>query len=94
MQLHSLESALHGPPAGRWAAHRFRLAVEFLYFGVKEARACLFAGLFFMAVFATPRTGILGIPRYDVLLIVALAIQLWMVWSKLETVDELKAICL
>jgi len=68
--------------------------VEFLWFGVKEARACLFAGLFFLAVFGVPRAGVLGIPRYDLLLIIALAIQAWMVRAKLETWDELKAITL
>ena len=71
-----------------------RFAVEFLYFGIKEARACLFVGLFFAAVFSVPRGGIFGLPRYDVLLAIALAIQAWMVWSKLETMDELKAVCL
>jgi uncharacterized membrane protein YoaT (DUF817 family) len=75
---------------GLTGASRFFL--EFLYFGLKQARACLFAGLFFAAVFAVPRTGILGVPRYDVLLCVALAIQAWMVWAQLETMDELKAI--
>ena len=68
MRLHPLENTLLRPPAEHWAAHRFRFAVEFLYFGIKEARACLFAGLFFVAIFATPRAGIVGIPRYDVLL--------------------------
>ena len=71
-----------------------RFLVEFTYFGIKEVRACLFAGLFFAAVFSVPRIGLWGIPRYDVLLIVALAIQGWMVWTKLETLDELKAITL
>ena len=71
-----------------------RLAVEFLYFGVKEARACLFVALFFAAVFLVPRAGVLGLPRYDVLLVAALAIQVWMVWAGLETWDELKAVCL
>jgi uncharacterized membrane protein YoaT (DUF817 family) len=71
-----------------------RFAREFWAFGIKEARACLFAGLFFAAIFATPRAGILGLPRYDVLLIIALAIQAWMVWSGLETLDELRSICL
>lgn len=71
-----------------------RLAVELLYFGMKEARACLFVVLFFAAVFTVPRTGLGPVPRYDVLLIVALVIQAWMVWSGLETRDELKAICL
>lgn len=71
-----------------------RFAKEFWYFGIKEARACLFVALFFAAVFTVPRGGIGALPRYDVLLIVALAIQVWMVWTKLETLDELKAICL
>jgi uncharacterized membrane protein YoaT (DUF817 family) len=68
--------------------------VEFLWFGIKEARACLFVGLFFAAIFLTPRTGLFGIPRYDLLLAVAIAIQLWMVRVGLETRDELKAVCL
>jgi uncharacterized membrane protein YoaT (DUF817 family) len=68
--------------------------VEFLYFGIKEARACLFAGLFFAAIFVVPRAGLFGIPRYDLLLLIALAIQAFMVLAKLETIDELKAITL
>lgn len=71
-----------------------RALAEFWAFGLKEARACLFAGLFFAAVFLVPRSGMFGIPRYDLLLVIALAIQAWMVWAKIETVDELKAISL
>jgi uncharacterized membrane protein YoaT (DUF817 family) len=71
-----------------------RFAVEFVYFGMKEARACLFAGLFFVSIFLVPKAGLFGVPRYDVLLIIALAIQVFMIWSKLETIDEAKAICL
>jgi uncharacterized membrane protein YoaT (DUF817 family) len=71
-----------------------RFAVEFYCFGIKEARACLFVGLFFTAIFSVPRSGVWGISRYDVLLMIAVAIQLWMVWAKLETLDELKSICL
>lgn len=71
-----------------------RFVVEFFYFGMKQARACLFAGLFFLAVFLVPRSGILGLPRYDVILFIALTIQAWMVVSKLETWDEVKAISL
>ncbi|MEM1189613.1 MAG: DUF817 domain-containing protein [Pseudomonadota bacterium] len=71
-----------------------RQVLELLYFGVKEARACLFAGLFFIAVFTVPGAGIFAIPRYDVLLGAAVAIQAWMLWAKLETWDELKAITL
>lgn len=71
-----------------------RFGVEFLYFGIKEARACIFVALFFTAVFSVPRHGLFGIPRYDALLVIALAIQAWMVWTKLETIDEVKAITL
>jgi len=71
-----------------------RFIAEFLYFGIKEARSCLFVGLFFAAVFSVPREGFLGFPRYDLLLVIALAIQAWMIWAKLETMDEFKAIML
>ncbi|HEU4996959.1 MAG TPA: DUF817 domain-containing protein [Gemmatimonadaceae bacterium] len=71
-----------------------RFAVESLWFLVKELRACTFAGLFFIAVFTMPRAGVFGIPRYDLLLLTAIAIQACMVWAKLETLDELKAITL
>lgn len=69
-----------------------RPLVEFLWFGFKQARACLFAGLFFVAVFVVPREGLLGLPRYDILLLIALAIQAGMLFSRLETWDEAKAI--
>ncbi|KQN67496.1 hypothetical protein ASF04_17025 [Duganella sp. Leaf61] len=86
---HLLDGA---PRSGLLGKQRFLL--EFLYFGIKNARACLFVGLFFSAVFLTPRAGLFGVARYDVLLVAALAIQAGMVWSKLETWDELKAVCL
>lgn len=77
-------------PLGVSAARVF--ATEFWFFGLKEARACLFVSLFFLSVFAVPRGGLLGVPRYDLLLIIALGIQLWMLWTGLETWDEFKAI--
>ena len=51
-------------PAGLTGVRR--ALTEFLYFGIKQARACLFAGLFFAAVFAMPRGGLLGIPPSSV----------------------------
>ncbi|HKH92290.1 MAG TPA: DUF817 domain-containing protein [Gemmatimonadaceae bacterium] len=71
-----------------------RALVEFLYFGVKQVRACLFVGLFFAAVFLVPRAGLFGVPRYDLLLVIAIAIQGWMLWAGLESRDEVKAITL
>lgn len=92
--LPSLDNYLTRAPARSDLKGVRRFAVEFLFFGIKEARACLFVGLFFLAIFTVPHVGILGIPRYDVLLIVALSVQIGMVWAKLESFDELKAVCL
>ena len=94
LRLSDFDDHLLNPGERRRLRGPSRFLIEFLYFGIKEARACLFVGLFFAAVFAVPRAGIGGLPRYDVLLIIALAIQGWMVWAKLETLDELKAITL
>ncbi len=69
-----------------------RFVLEFLMFGIKEARCCLFAGLFFAAVFLMPRAGLFGIPRYDALLLFAVLVQVWMVSARIETIAELKAI--
>jgi uncharacterized membrane protein YoaT (DUF817 family) len=71
-----------------------RFLVELWYFGLKEARACLFVFLFFSAVFLAPRAGLFGLPRYDLLLIIAVGIQAWMLITKLESYDEFKAICI
>ena len=84
---------LRGEERPRLAGLR-RFVVEFLYFGAKQARACLFAGLFFVAVFMVPRGGVFGVPKYDALLVLALGIQAWMVAAGLESWDELKAISL
>lgn len=69
------------------------LLLELFHFAQKEARSCLFAGLFFLSVFFVPRAGLLGVPRYDLLLLIALAIQAWLVRTGRESFDELKAIC-
>ena len=95
----SLVSDRHTPSDNPTVIHKSRslsgmnrFAIELLWFGFKEARACLFAGLFFLAVFLVPRAGLLGVPRYDLLLIFAITIQVGMLWTRLETWDEAKAI--
>lgn len=94
MPLQALDVQLTEPIDLQNKAGTWRFLLEFWYFGLKQLRACLFAGLFFAAVFAVPRNGLLGISRYDLLLIIALCIQGWMLWEKLETLDEFKAITL
>jgi uncharacterized membrane protein YoaT (DUF817 family) len=92
--LQKLDTHLLAEPSLRNVSGFKRFCFEFVYFGIKEARACLFAGLFFAAIFVLPRSGLFGLPRYDALLLIALMIQAWMLWAKLETWDEFKAICL
>ncbi|MCB6185213.1 DUF817 domain-containing protein [Leeia sp. TBRC 13508] len=91
-QLQKLDQYLTSLPDNPNLTGMRRFCFEFLFFGIKEARSCLFAGLFFATIFLMPRSGIFGIPRYDALLIVTLAIQVWMLYFKLETWDEVKAI--
>lgn len=92
MILQTLDKLLLSEPKATHFTGSKRFCIELLFFGIKEARACLFAGLFFAAVFLTPRSGLFGIPRYDLLLLFAICIQAWMLWAKLETWDEVKAI--
>jgi uncharacterized membrane protein YoaT (DUF817 family) len=94
MPMRPIDAHLPSLGAGANLTGLRRVATEFGAFGVKQVRACLFAGLFFAAVFAVPRGGAFDIPRYDLLLLIALAIQGCMLWAKLESWDELKAITL
>ena len=68
--------------------------VEFLVFGLKQAWACLFGGLMLALIIGThlvyPEGAALA--RYDFLFLSALAIQLAMVFGRLETWDEAKVI--
>lgn len=92
--LRVLDQVLTDPAPRVGLAGVRRFGVEFLWFGLKQARACLFAGAFFLAIFFVPRDGIAGLPRYDVLLGVALLIQAGMLLFRIETLDEFKAILL
>ena len=69
-----------------------RPLAELAFFALKEARACMFAGIIFLAVFLVPRHGLWHIPRYDLLLLIALTAQGLMLWRRIETWDEAKTI--
>lgn len=94
MPLQSIDQFLLQPPRPARLEGFQRFLLEFWYFGIKEVRSCLFVGLFFASILAVPKSGLLGLPRYDVLFLIAVLIQGGMVWSKLETMDELKAVTL
>lgn len=66
---------------------------EFLVFGLKEARACIFAGLFFAVLFLSNYIPLFGLPRYDFIFLAAIAIQVWLVWQRFETKDEVLTLC-
>lgn len=67
---------------------------EFLVFGAKEARACVFAGSFFALLFLSNHIPLFGLHRYDFLFLSALALQLILFLTKVETWDEVKTIFL
>ncbi|WP_230513980.1 DUF817 domain-containing protein [Limnobaculum parvum] len=70
------------------------LLQEFWSFGVKEAISCIFAVSFFITLALSKFLPLGGLPRYDFVLIVALAVQFALVYSGLETKKELIAISL
>ena len=67
---------------------------EFLLFGVKEARSCIFAGSFFILLFASNHIPLFGFARYDFLFVAAVLLQLVLYLTKVETWDEVKVIFL
>lgn len=67
---------------------------EFLLFGLKQARAAIFAGSFFVLLFISNYIPLFGLARYDFLFIAAVLIQAILYFTKLETKDEVKVIFL
>jgi uncharacterized membrane protein YoaT (DUF817 family) len=68
------------------------LVREFLTFGFKEARACIFAGSFFLLLFLSNHIPLFGLARYDFLFIAAVTLQIILLVTKVETWDEIKTI--
>ncbi len=71
-------------------------AFEFLWFGLKQAWACLFGGALLALIIGTYLFWPLGsvVSRYDFLVVGAVAIQALMLLFKLETWEEAKVIFL
>ncbi len=61
---------------------------EFFVFGIKQARACIFAGLFFLVLLCSRYVHIAGLARYDFILAVTLLIQLGLLATRVETLAE------
>ena len=71
-----------------------QFSYEFLVFGLKQARAAIFAGSFFLLLFLSNHISLFGLARYDFLFISAVLIQVVLYLSKMETRDEVKVIFL
>jgi uncharacterized membrane protein YoaT (DUF817 family) len=66
---------------------------EFFVFGMKQARACLFAGLFFGLLLLSRHIPLFGLPRYDFLCLAAVAVQVVLLATRLESRDEALTLC-
>jgi len=72
---------------------RLRHAVrQLVRFGWQQALSCVFPVVIFASLALTQAFPFPWLPRYDWLLLICLAMQLWMLRSGLETRDELKVI--
>ncbi len=65
---------------------------EFLVFGFKQARACIFAAPFFLILFLSNEIPLFGLARYDFIFLAAMLLQLVLYLTKVETWDEVKVI--
>ncbi|MCI0349927.1 MAG: DUF817 domain-containing protein [Acidobacteriales bacterium] len=67
---------------------------EFLMFGLKEAAACVFAGSFLFLLAISRHINIPGLWRYDFLFLSAIAIQVVLIATRLETWREVAVLSL
>lgn len=65
---------------------------QLVRFGWQQALSCVFPVVIFASLALTRLIPLPWLPRYDWLLIICLAMQVWMLRSGLETRDELKVI--
>jgi uncharacterized membrane protein YoaT (DUF817 family) len=66
---------------------------EFFVFGLKQARSCLFAAIFFGILFLSRYVPLFGLPRYDFICITALLVQAILLLARVETKDEALTLC-
>lgn len=76
--------------AGRSSARD--LLVELVVFGLKQARACLFPGLF-IGILLVSNYVTFGMARYDFIFVGAVLVQVVLVVAKIETRDEVLTLC-
>ena len=63
-------------------------AFEFLLFGIKQARACIFAGSFFVVLILSKLLPLGSLPRYDFIFIAAIVLQVGLLVTRVESIQE------
>src|SRR5262245_59462719 len=66
---------------------------EFILFGLKQARACIFAASFLFMLWLSRHIPLFGMARYDFLFLAALLIQAILLLTRIETKDEALTLC-
>jgi len=75
-----------------WSRRLNHTLLQLIRFGWQQALSCIFPVVIFASLALTKLIPLPWLPRYDWLLLICLAMQVWMVRSGLETRDELKVI--
>lgn len=83
---------------GKTITQKIKIRTKFVVlqlwrFSLEQAKSCVFAVAVFAALGLSKLIHIPWLPRYDLILLVLLAIQVWMYRSGKETLDEIKVIC-
>lgn len=69
------------------------LLTELVVFGIKQARACLFPGIFIAILLLSSHVPLFGLARYDFIFIGAVLAQVALVALGIETRDEVLTLC-
>lgn len=70
-----------------------RAFLQLLHFGYQQAMSCIFPVAIFGTLAVSKWLAVPFIHRYDFILLVLIAVQYFMYRSRLETLDEIKVIC-
>lgn len=88
----SLSPRLPAIACGSHQKSSWFLLHQFFHFASQQALSCLFPFLLVLTFAVTQRWTPTGLHRYDLILLVCLAVQFGMYYTRMETKDELKVI--
>lgn len=94
MNLFALKESQKKMLKAPFIARAYDALKQLVHFGWQQALSCLFPVVIFSSLAITKMIPVPWLPRYDLLLLIFLLMQWWMLRSGLETRDELKVITL